>query len=880
MRYMGLNELRDLYLRFFESKGHLRANSFSLIPQNDNSLLLINAGMTPLKPYFTGQEIPPRRRMTTCQKCIRTGDLENVGKTARHGTFFEMLGNFSFGDYFKKEAISWAWEFCTKELELDPERIYVSVYEEDDEAEAIWHKDIGIPMDHITRLGKEDNFWEHGSGPCGPCSELYYDRGEEYGCGSPDCGVGCDCDRFMEFWNLVFTQFDRKDDGTYEPLEKKNIDTGMGLERLAVMMQNVDSLFDVDTVRAIRDHICRIAGVVYGADHDTDVSVRVITDHIRSMTFMISDGVLPSNEGRGYVLRRILRRAARHGKLLGISHPFLTEISQTVIDTARDAYPELADKRDYIHKVIASEEEKFYATLDAGLAILQSFVQEMKEEGASVLSGAKAFKLYDTYGFPTDLTEEILEEDGFSMDMDGFRKEMEAQRIRAREARSETNYMGAKATVYNELDPAMETTFVGYEQLYTENSKIVAITSGDNVVQEAAQGCKVTVFADQTPFYATMGGQHGDFGTIQTESGIVAVEETIKAIGDKIGHVGTVIDGTIRCGQTARMVVDERNRLPTARNHSATHLLQKALRNVLGAHVEQAGSDVNGDRLRFDFTHFQAMTPEELEAVEREVNGKILSALPVQTQQTSMEEARKAGAMALFGEKYGAVVRMVSMGDYSVELCGGTHLTNTAQAGCFKILSESGIAAGVRRIEALTGEKALEYFQRQEQELTDIAAILRANKDRVVEQVESLTHQVKELQREVSSLKSQLTQSAAADILDKVETIGDISVLCLYEKDMAADELKQLGDTLKDKLGACILVLAGGTEKLQFVVMASQEAVEAGANAGLIIREAAKVTGGGGGGKPAMAQAGGRDVTKVPAAFQKAKEMILSQLRA
>lgn len=878
MKYMGVNELRETFLRFFESKGHLSANSFSLVPQNDKSLLLINAGMAPLKPYFTGQEIPPRTRMTTCQKCIRTSDIENVGKTARHGTFFEMLGNFSFGDYFKHEAIAWAWEFFTEVLEFDPNRLYVTVYQDDDEAEAIWNQEVGVPMERIFRMGKEDNFWEHGSGPCGPCSEIHYDRGPEYGCGKPGCTVGCDCDRYMEIWNLVFTQFDRQDDGSYLPLAKKNIDTGMGLERLAAVMQGVDSIFDVDTIKAIRDHVCRIAGVTYGENHETDVSIRVITDHIRSITFMISDGVLPSNEGRGYVLRRLLRRAARHGRLLGITRPFLVELCGTVVENSAAAYPELVDKKEYIDKVIANEEEKFYQTLDSGLNILQNYMEELKGQGQTVLSGDKAFKLYDTYGFPRDLTLEILEEQGMTMDEEAFRKAMEAQRIRAREARAETNYMGAKATVYNELDPAMVTEFTGYEKTWAVGSEILAMTSETAVITAATTGCKVTVFTDKTPFYATMGGQEGDFGTIQTDTGVLAVDTTIKAIGEKIGHVGTVIDGSIAVGQKARMVVDTANRLATARNHSATHLLQKALRDVLGSHVEQAGSHVNADRLRFDFTHFQAMTPEELKKVEREVNRRILAALPVDTKIMTMEEARSSGAMALFGEKYGSEVRVVSMGDYSKELCGGTHLQNTAQAGSFKILSENGVAAGVRRIEALTGEKALEYFQKQEEELHQIATVLKSNKDRVVESVEALQQQVKELTKELEALKGRLTASAADDILKDVETLGDIKVLCVYKPEMDMEGLRKLGDTLKDKLGECVLVLAGGTEKLQFVAMATKQAVAAGAHAGNIVREAAKTAGGGGGGKPAMAQAGGKDVSKVMEALKAAKEVIHTQL--
>ena len=878
MKSYGVNELREMYLSFFESKGHLRMKSFSLVPRNDKSLLLINAGMAPLKPYFTGQEIPPRRRVTTCQKCIRTGDIDNVGKTARHGTFFEMLGNFSFGDYFKHEAIAWSWEFLTKVVGIPEDRLYPSVYEQDDEAFDIWNKEIGIPAERIFRFGKEDNFWEHGAGPCGPCSEIYFDRGEKYGCGKPGCTVGCDCDRYMEVWNNVFTQFNGDGEGGYVELQNKNIDTGMGLERLAVVVQDVPSIFDVDTIKAIRDKVCEIAGTEYGADEKKDISIRVITDHVRSMTFMTSDGVLPSNEGRGYVLRRLLRRAARHGRLLGITRPFLTEVAAVVIENSKSAYPELEDKKEYINKLIATEEEKFYQTLDAGLNILQGYIREMKEEGSHILSGDRVFKLYDTYGFPLDLTEEILAEQGDAPDKDGFAAEMDKQRRQAREARSETNYMGAKATVFNQLDPAMETKFDGYDHLFTVNSEILAIAGPEELVAEAGAGDEVTVFTYVTPFYATMGGQEGDKGTIQTPTGVVEVENTLKAIGDKIGHVGTVIDGSIAVGQKAKMVVDRQNRLDTARNHSATHLLQKALRNVLGEHVEQAGSHVDANRLRFDFTHFQAMTEEELEKVETEVNRRILEALPVTTKITNMEDARKSGAMALFGEKYGEEVRMVSMGDYSIELCGGTHLSNTAQAGCFKILSENGVAAGVRRIEALTGEKALAYFRAQEKEIREIAALLKCKKERAAEQVGALAAELKECQRQLASLQSKMTNGAAEDILKEAEKVGDTSILAVYKPELGADALRQLGDSLKEKLGSCVLILAGGTDKLVFVAMATEDAVRKGAHAGNVVRAAASAAGGGGGGRPNMAQAGGKDVSKAGAALEAAKEEMKKQL--
>ena len=878
MKRYGVNELREMYLSFFESKGHLRMKSFSLIPRNDKSLLLINAGMAPLKPYFTGQEIPPRRRVTTCQKCIRTGDIENVGKTARHGTFFEMLGNFSFGDYFKHEAIAWSWEFLTQVVGIPADRLYPSVYQEDDEAFDIWNKEIGIPAERIFRFGKEDNFWEHGAGPCGPCSEIYYDRGEKYGCGKPGCTVGCDCDRYMEVWNNVFTQFDCDGEGHYEELKNKNIDTGMGLERLAVVVQDVNSIFDVDTIKVIRDKVCEIAGVTYGENEKKDISIRVITDHARSMTFMTSDGVLPSNEGRGYVLRRLLRRAARHGRLLGIDRPFLTEVAAVVIENSKDAYPELEDKKEYINKLIANEEEKFYQTLDAGLNILQGYMKEMREAGEKVLSGEKVFRLYDTYGFPVDLTAEILEEQGDTADQEGFAREMDKQRQLGRTAHQGTNYMGADATVYDQLDPAMKSEFDGYDHLFTVNSEILAIAGTDELTEGASVGDKVTVFTDVTPFYATMGGQEGDCGTSQTPTGVVEVETTIKVKGDKIGHVGSVIDGQIQVGQKAKMVVDKQNRLNTARNHSATHLLQKALRNVLGNHVEQAGSHVDAERLRFDFTHFQAMTEEELNRVETEVNRRILEGLPVVTKVTDMETARKSGAMALFGEKYGTEVRMVSMGDYSIELCGGTHLSNTAQAGCFKIISESGIAAGVRRIEALTGEKALEYFRTQEAEVKQTAAILKCSRERVVEQAAALMAELKETQRQLASLQSRLTSGAAEDMLKEAQTIQGISVLAIYRPELEADALRQLGDSLKEKLGECVLVLAGGKEKLVFVAMATDGAIQKGAHAGSIVKAAAAAAGGGGGGRPNMAQAGGKDASKVQEALTAAKAEMERQL--
>ena len=716
MQPYGVNQLRKMFLEFFESKGHLAMKSFSLVPHNDKSLLLINSGMAPLKPYFTGQEIPPRRRVTTCQKCIRTGDIENVGKTARHGTFFEMLGNFSFGDYFKNEAIEWSWEFLTEVVGLDPDRLYPSIYEEDEEAFEIWNKKMGIPAERIFRFGKADNFWEHGSGPCGPCSEIYYDRGEKYGCGSPDCTVGCECDRYMEIWNNVFTQFDNDGHGHYSELEQKNIDTGMGLERLASVVQDVDSIFDVDTLKALRDHICRLADTEYGKDAQADISIRVITDHTRSVTFMISDGIMPSNEGRGYVLRRLLRRACRHGRLLGIEGSFIPELAQTVIEGSKDGYPELEEKKDFILKVIAKEEDQFNKTIDQGLGILAEMTAKMEAEQTTTLSGADAFKLYDTYGFPIDLTKEILEEKGMQVDEEGFHASMEVQRKTARAARGETNYMGADVTVYESIDPSITSTFVGYENLAWK-SPITVLTSDTEIVEALSDGQRGTVFAEETPFYATSGGQEADTGIIRTAEGEFKVEDTVKLLGGKIGHVGVVVKGMIKTGDQAELCVNAEKRALSARNHSATHLLQKALRTVLGTHVEQAGSSVNEDRLRFDFSHFSAMTAEELQKVEEIVNEQIVAGLPVKVENMPIEEARKTGAQALFGEKYGDVVRVVNMGDYSIEFCGGTHVKNTNEIMAFKILSESGVAAGVRRIEALTSKGLIRYYENLEKKL-------------------------------------------------------------------------------------------------------------------------------------------------------------------
>ena len=878
MEKYGVNELRRMFLDFMESKGHLKMKSFSLVPHNDNSLLIINSGMAPLKPYFTGQEIPPRRRVTTCQKCIRTGDIENIGKTARHGTFFEMLGNFSFGDYFKKEAIAWSWEFLTQVVGLDPDRLYPSVYEDDDEAFELWNKQQGIPAERIFSFGKEDNFWEHGSGPCGPCSEIYYDRGEKYGCGKPGCTVGCDCDRYMEVWNNVFSQFNNDGHGHYTDLIQKNIDTGMGLERLAVAVQDVDSIFDVDTLRALTDHVGEVAHAVYHEDEKKDVSIRIITDHIRSVTFMISDGIMPSNEGRGYVLRRLLRRAARHGRILGIDGLFLSELAKVVIATSKDGYPELEEKKEMILKVISEEENKFNKTIDQGLTILEDFEAAMKEEGKTTLDGADAFKLYDTYGFPLDLTKEILEEKGFDVDEEGFKENMEAQRQAARKARKTTNYMGADVTVYQSIDPSVTSKFVGYDKLVSD-SKILVLTTEDEIVEALTDGQNGTIITEETPFYGTMGGQQGDIGVIETESGSFTVKDTIHLQGGKIGHVGTMTKGMLTQGETVTLKVDEKNRQLTSKNHSATHVLQKALRMVLGSHVEQAGSYVSKDRLRFDFTHFQAMTKEELAKVEEIVNDQIAAALPVVTKETTIDEAKKMGAMALFGEKYGSTVRVVCMGDFSLELCGGTHVSNTAAINCFKIISESGIAAGVRRIEALTSEGLIHYYEKLSADLAEASAAAKTTPDKLTERIETMQGEIKALQSENEKLKNQMAKDAVGNVMDQVVEINGVKLLAVALKDTGMNELRNLGDQFKEKLGNGVVVIASAADgKVNLMATATDEAIKAGAHAGNLIKGIAALVGGGGGGRPNMAQAGGKNPDGIQAALKKAAEVLKDQL--
>ena len=885
MKNYGVNELRKMFLDFFESKGHLVMNSFSLVPHNDKSLLLINAGMAPLKPYFTGAEIPPRRRVATCQKCIRTGDIENVGKTARHGTFFEMLGNFSFGDYFKKEAIGWSWEFLTEVVGLDPDRLYPSVYLDDDEAFDIWNKQIGVPKDRIFRFGKEDNFWEHGAGPCGPCSEIYYDRGEKYGCGKPTCTVGCDCDRYMEVWNNVFTQFENDGHGNYETLKQKNIDTGMGLERLAVVCQEVDSMFDIDTIRALRDRICQVCGKTYHESEEDDISIRVITDHIRSATFMISDGIMPSNEGRGYVLRRLIRRAARHGRRLGIHGMFLADLAKTVADTSKEGYPELEEKETFIHEVLAKEEETFDRTIDQGLRILSELEEQMKASGCKTLPGDKAFELYDTYGFPLDLTRDILQEKGYGVDEEAFAACMQEQRERARKARKTQNYMGAEATVYDDIDREITTVFTGYETLKDTGRVTVLTTKVDSehygeLVQALADGDEGTVITDRTPFYATMGGQVGDIGEISTEGGVFRVETTIPLRGGRVGHVGRVVKGVIRQGDEAALAVEESARLNTEKNHSGTHLLQKALKLVLGDHVEQKGSLVEPGRLRFDFTHYQAMTAEELSKVQEIVNSQIAAGLPVVTDVMSLEDARKTGAMALFGEKYQDVVRVVSMGGFSKELCGGTHVENTAQIKNFKIISESGVAAGVRRIEALTGDAVIAHYEALEQEMLQAAAMLKTNPAGIPEKISSLLSELKSAHSEIEALKSRMAKDALGDVSDQVTQIKGVKLIRAKLEGVDMNGLRELGDQLKEKLGEGVVVLGCVNDgKVTLMATATDGAQKKGAHAGNLIKGIAALVGGGGGGRPNMAQAGGKNPAGLDDALAAVEQVLESQIK-
>lgn len=880
MQTYGVNELRRMFLDFFESKDHLVLKSFPLVPQNDKSLLLINAGMAPLKPYFTGQEDPPSKRVATCQKCIRTNDIENVGKTSRHATFFEMLGNFSFGDYFKRESLAWSWEFLTKVIGLDENRLYPSVYLEDDEAFDIWNKELGVAKERIYRMGKEDNFWEIGSGPCGPCSEIYYDRGEKYGCGEATCEVGCECDRFIEVWNNVFTQFNGDGNGNYTELEKKNIDTGMGLERLAVAVQDVESIFDIDTFKVIREKVCELAGIVYLKDPKKDESIRIITDHIRAVTFMASDGIIPSNEGRGYIFRRLLRRAARHGRLLGIQNLFLADLAGIVIKESKDGYPELEEKKDYILKLLAIEEEKFNKTIDQGLSILQDMQNDLEKNKKNILPGEDVFKLYDTYGFPFDLTKEILEEKGYEIDEKGFLAAMEVQRETARSARGTTNYMGAEETIYQQLDHSLTTKFVGYETL-NHSSTISALTTENEIVDELIAGQEGTVIVEETPFYATSGGQVADLGTIVNAQLEFVVEDTIQLQGGKIGHIGRVTKGSMKVKDRVELKVNPELRSSTAKNHSATHLLQKALRMVLGNHVEQAGSFVSSDRLRFDFTHFSAMTDEEISKVEDIVNEHIAMSLPVNTQIMSIEDAKKEGAMALFGEKYSEQVRVVSMGDFSKELCGGTHVSNTASITVFKILSDTGIAAGVRRIEALTGQCVLDYYKGLENKLYEAAKTAKAEPSQLTGRIESLFEEIKALKSENEKLKSKLASSSLGDVMDQVKEVKGVKLLAANVPELDMNGLRNLGDQLKDKLGEGVVILASSTapDKVSLVAMVSEDTIKKGAHAGNLIKELAVLVGGGGGGRPNMAQAGGKNAAGIKDAIAKASEVLENQIK-
>ncbi len=871
----GVNELREMFLSFFESKGHLRLPSFSLIPQNDQSLLLINSGMAPMKPYFKGEVEPPRHRVCTCQKCIRTGDIENIGKTARHGTYFEMLGNFSFGDYFKHEAISWCWEFLTKVVGLDENRLYPSIYENDDEAFEIWNKEIGVPAHRIFRFGKADNFWEHGSGPCGPCSEVYYDRGEKYGCGKPDCTVGCECDRYMEVWNNVFSQFDNDGHGNYSDLKQKNIDTGMGLERLAVVCQDVDSLFDVDTVMNITNKVTDLTGASYGQSHQTDVSLRVITDHIRASTFMIADGVLPSNEGRGYVLRRLLRRAARHGKLLGVNKPFLFEVVETVIQENEGHYGYLRERADYITKVVKVEEENFARTIDGGMKIFAELLAEHKSKKETVFSGADAFKLYDTYGFPIDLTVEMVEDEGMTVDQEAFAKLMQEQKVRAREARKALGDL-AWAGIDLGLDNT-PTEFTGYEK-DTDTAKILAVCVGEEVSGTIAGGENGILVLDKTPFYAEMGGQVADWGVISTENAKFQVTNVQKDKGGKYLHHGKMLEGSLRVDDTVVAAIDVSRRDAIRRAHSATHLLQTALSKVLGDHVHQAGSLVEPDRLRFDFTHYSAISQEDLKKIEALVIEEILSGTEVETLVLPIEEARKLGATALFGEKYGDVVRVVKMGDISTEFCGGTHLSNTAKAGLFHILSEASVASGVRRIEAVTGPGVAALLDGANATIAKAAEVLKANPSELLRKAEQLTAELKEAKRVIEQYKAKESAGGADAILKNAQDIGGLHVATAKRTEGDANALRQLGDVLRDKDAAAVVVLALVGEKVTFQAVCGKEAVGKGVKAGDIIKTIAPICGGKGGGKPDSAMGGGADISKVEEALAAVAGFVQSKL--
>ena len=874
--YHGLNELREMFLSFFESKGHLRLPSFSLVPQNDKSILLINAGMTPMKPWFKGEEEPPRRRVCTCQKCIRTGDIENVGKTARHGTYFEMLGNFSFGDYFKHEAIAWSWEFLTEVVGLEPDRLYPSIYLDDDEAFDIWNKEVGIPAERIFRFGKEDNFWEHGSGPCGPCSEIYYDRGPEYGCGKPGCTVGCDCDRYIEIWNNVFSQFDNDGHGHYTELKQKNIDTGMGLERLACVCQNVDSLFDVDTVMNITHKVSQLTGAHYGETEKRDVSLRVITDHIRSATFMICDGILPSNEGRGYVLRRLLRRAARHGKLLGVNDPFLYQVVDTVIHENEGQYPDLREKQTYITKVIRTEEENFGRTIDGGMKIFSDLLAEHKQKPEKIFSGADAFRLYDTFGFPIDLTMEMAADEGLSVDENAFQKLMKEQKERAREARKALGDLGWAGVEFGKDVPATE--FVGYDHSECD-AKIVAIVADEELREEVAAGAEAVVVLDQSPFYAEMGGQVADHGTITADGVVFTVTDVQKNKGGKFMHYGRLAQGVLHVGDTVHAAIDTERRKAIQRAHSTTHLLDAALKKVLGDHVHQAGSLVEPDRLRFDFTHFEAISPEELRQVEELVNDAILEGYPVVTEVLPIEEAKKKGAVAMFGEKYGETVRVVEMSDFSVEFCGGTHVDNTAKAGPFRIKSESSVASGVRRIEATCGKLSLKAMESSQGVLSRAAQFLKTAPSGLLERMEQQANEMKQLRQALEKFKAEASLGEARQFLASAKTVKDLHVLATTRNGVDTAELRTMGDFLRDKDPKAVAVIASiNGEKITFLAVCGKEAVARGIKAGDLVRHVSAICGGKGGGKPDSAMGGGSDPLKVDDALASVDDFVSEKL--
>ncbi len=874
MEWTSLNDLREKYLSFFESKGHLRLGSYSLVPNNDKSLLLINSGMAPMKKFFTGEVKPPRNRVTTCQKCIRTPDLERVGITARHGTFFEMLGNFSFGDYFKKEAITWAWEFLTVTLEIPAELLWPSVYEEDDEAYDFWRDVIGVPEERIVRMGKADNFWEHGTGPCGPCSEIYFDRGEKYGCGSPDCKPGCDCDRYMEIWNNVFSQFNNMGDGTYTELEHKNIDTGMGLERLACVMQNVDNMFEVDTIRKILDNVCSISGKTYGDDHSTDVSIRAITDHARAATFMISDGIIPSNEGRGYVLRRIIRRAVRHGKLIGINRPFFMELCTTVINENKQGYPELIEKTELITKVITNEEASFNKTIDQGLSMLETLTAN-----GGTLSGEDAFKLYDTYGFPVDLTKDILNEKGMTLDEEKFTECMNEQKQKARDARKASDGESWKSDGIT-FENIPQTVFWGYTE-NTCTATVLDIVSEGEHVGNVTEGANAIIVLNKTVCYAESGGQVGDSGIISNENVTFAVADTKKTADGIFTHSGKITNGSVSVGDTVTVAINVERRNAIRRNHTAAHLLQAALRSVLGTHVEQAGQLVNENAVRFDFTHFSALTAEEIEKVEAFVNNAILNGIEVKNEEMPIAEAKKLGAMALFGEKYGDVVRVVAAGNTSVELCGGTHVDNTAKIGLFHIVSESSVAAGVRRIEALTGSKVLELIYKNINLISETAAILKSqNPNDIAKRALAVTNELKETKQALEKLESKLAGSKINDIIASAVSVGDIKVAFARLDGTDANELRKMTDTVKAENDDTVIVLgAANGEKITFCAACGKNAISNGAHAGNLVREIAKICGGNGGGKPDSAMAGGKDASKIDEALNSVCSLVKAQLK-